>query len=693
MKIKVILFILLISVLAFLSSCTLEEPVLPSWISQWSIPFNDSYSMEDIAKEENIIADTTDAGVPILAISMKDSTEKKTITIHDLSIKPELDYTGKNIDDLSLGTIGPESSSPFGPSEILGMTPPVGVPFTVRDTVVTVNLVYILYANFNHADIKSGTLELVYKNNTFLDIRSGMEITIYNDSTGQDLGTAVFPNPIAALDSGVSVPSLDLSGTKIHKRFLLEIRMPLAAKTVTLSNEDLAGMAWVDGTLIELKVSSGEANFPPQHVSVQDSTSITGEEHQIRSAEIARGKIELNLENNLEVTARGWVRMLNFVHRTTGQVLSDYVVIPAKSTTPKTISLQNYRITDYPDRNSGEFIDYINFEVNVVTDSSQEFVHLSDNDSVKVEIIPDSLFFSQIDGRVDSIEVVLDPVEKDDLGELSKIDGTISMDSLRMAVNLYNESNLPIEVTLFISGSDADESIEVNPVKIDVPRADDGGMATVVLSVRDPHPNIVDLMAILPTSIRLEGKAYINGEGSAEVGQSIYADYQIYSPLFLWIKETAFLESEMMEEDLDEDMRDKIKNNVQQAVVSFNVLNGLPISSEVALYVSADTTGLFDDVIVDSTRKFIIPDLKVDAAVLGSDGYVDYESETELSINLSKEQLALFYTYEKLYIGLKTALGRTDGLVKFRSDDSIQVDGAFNFQFIMNKSDDSNFSL
>ena len=53
-----------------------------------------------------------------------------------------------------------------------------------------------------------------------------------------------------------------------------------------------------------------------------------------------------------------------------------------------------------------------------------------------------------------------------------------------------------------------------------------------------------------------------------KVGQTVRAEYQIFSPLFLRIAEKSFLESEIQEENLDEDIREKIENNIRNAIGS-----------------------------------------------------------------------------------------------------------------------------
>jgi hypothetical protein len=354
--------------------------------------------------------------------------------------------------------------------------------------------------------------------------------------------------------------------------------------------------------------------------------------------------------------------------------------------TQKILSVENYRIADYPDPNSGDLVDYIYYEIDVVTDSTESYTTISQDDDVVVTVEPDSLFFSRIEGVINDLEVDIDPIEKDDFGDLSRVEGTIFLDSLEMRLNLYNETNLPIDITLLISGSNGTEEVTLDPIIAEVPHTEPGESFQLSLRGDDPYPNIVDLMSILPTSIRMETQAFIDGPGSVQVGQNVWADYQINSPLYLRITEPSSINTDVIEDSLNEDVRDQIENNVKSAFFRLAIENGLPVASEAVVYVSNDSTKLFDDTIPDDSTKFTIRDLTIAAGHIGSDGYVDNPETDRLTIELTEEHRKLFYSNEIIYIGTKVILDDTDNkLVKFRPEDDLNVLGFFKFNFLMNE--------
>jgi hypothetical protein len=472
-----------------------------------------------------------------------------------------------------------------------------------------------------------------------------------------------------------------LDDKEIHTCFELQMQVPLVPGSYIVTQQQIDNStSWVNGTLFDMEIYEAEARFPEQTLFIDDSSSIMEEEHRVRKGIVDQGRIFLNLENNIDATARVNVRLLNFYHILTGETLTDSVVLPPTSITPKTIFVEDYRFVNYPDSNlaEGEYVDYIHYDVDIITDSTESFVTISQDDSVYVEVEPDSLYFRMIDGEINDIEIDIEPIVKDDLGDLSKVEGEIYLDSLKMTLNLYNETNIPIDITLHISGSNDTEEITLDPIVREIPRVDAGGSLQIELTGDDPSYNIVELMGILPTSIRMEAEAFIDDVGSVRVGQSVWADYKIYSPLWLRIADTSSITSDIQEQEITD--QENLENNVSNPMLFVDLNNALPISAVSSIYVSNDSTELYDETEDDST-KFIIKDLYVDPGLIGSDGYVESAEKTEIIIELTPEQFAVFYNNDRVYIGTKTKLDPTDDLVKFRPDDGMDIFGFFRFRY------------
>jgi hypothetical protein len=150
------------------------------------------------------------------------------------------------------------------------------------------------------------------------------------------------------------------------------MQAPITPGSYDITQSDIDNsISWVNGTLFDLDVIEAEARFPQQTLIIEDSSSIMNEDHRISTGIIDHGQIFLTLENNISATARVNVKILNFSDIQTGEALTDSVTLLPNSITPKTIIIENYRIADYPDSNSTDLVDYIYYEVDIVTDSCE----------------------------------------------------------------------------------------------------------------------------------------------------------------------------------------------------------------------------------------------------------------------------------------------------------------------------------
>ena len=314
MRTKTIKWIIAILSLMILISCTLEEPSIPTWVAVWGVPFDASFTMSEALDDPNFITDTTSTGESRIAISISDTSDEKTVSSSDLAIKPEDDAAGENIDDLTLGTQGPEPSTTFDLSDIVGGPVSPGTLVIPSGTTVEVDLIYLLYVDIRYAHIETGTFQLELVNNTPLDIESGTLITIYDDSTNTLIGSTTISQAVPANSSAFATPDIVLDDKIIHTRFRIVMEAPIAAGSYNLSQSDIDNStSWVNGTLFDLAVIEAEARFPEQTLFIADSSSIMEEEHRVRKGIIDRGEIFLTLENNIDATARVKVRLLNFI--------------------------------------------------------------------------------------------------------------------------------------------------------------------------------------------------------------------------------------------------------------------------------------------------------------------------------------------------------------------------------------------
>jgi hypothetical protein len=295
----------------------------------------------------------------------------------------------------------------------------------------------------------------------------------------------------------------------------------------------------------DLIVFEAECVLPPQVVDIADSASLMNERHRIYWGVIDRGLVNLEIQNKLAVPANVLITMPNLHDNLSGgDFINSYYLEPF-SIRNEPLLLDGQRINDYPDPNSGRLIDYLLYNAYALTDSTGDMVNISESDSILVRVYPDSIYFYEVNGVLDRINIEIDPMHKSDLFDASRVQGNVFLDSLSLHLNLHNETDIPINLTMNISGHNDNNSMILAPIQMVLPPSSQGGELHRVLSINDPQPNIVDLMGILPSDITIETNAYVQGLGQISLDQQVWGDYEISSPLYLRLLDTLYIKSEM----------------------------------------------------------------------------------------------------------------------------------------------------
>ena len=132
-------------------------------------------------------------------------------------------------------------------------------------------------------------------------------------------------------------------------------------------------------------------------------------------------------------------------------------------------------------------------------------------------------------------------------------------------------------------------------------------------------------------------------------------------------------------DDLDEDQRDQIVNDLAEVYAKFNFINYVPLGASLKYYMAVDSTDLFSDEISEPSRKILF-EADIDAGVKGPNGYVQTAVESVWDQELTDEQLEIFNN-PTIYVRQELTINSTDGEVKIRQDDSIEIEAILEFKF------------
>lgn len=693
MKIKQLLITLIVLLITILAACTFNEPVLPNWETLWQIPLPDqSFKMTELIDEsEYIIADTTQQGVPILSLSIKDTVEKEGIKKEDLSIKPDPETLATNIKQIEINP-GTESTNPVSIHDLMGFLVLPGSNITIPpNTTITLPAQMVQFSTYSYVMVNNGKLILEFQNQTLLDIESGMQVELYDDSTNQFIGTSIFPQ-INAYSSVIANDSIDIGGSLISRRLRLESSIPLVAGSYPVSNSDTSGFIQTNIFISNLIVEEAIANIPAQTVTESGAESIIDRKNRVIEAVVDEGQIRLNIDNQLEVEAVVTVSLPNFEDQSGSTFSQSQTITPLSNNNNATINLNGLRMFNF--KSPGMLIDSLNYEVTVTTTPGTRFTHISGLDSVIVRFDADSIFFREFEGQIDTVNFVIDTVKQEDIFDYNNFDANVSLTDLELELTIFNELGIPVDMIINIRGehrnSDTGELenyLELDPINVNIIPGASGFPSENTILLNGANSKIVELMEILPTDIMMNGSAQIKGQGSVTINDSVWGEYEIYSPFNVFIDSIPDFKTDIETLDhLDEDIKQAIEERFQNAILELDYENGLPMATNVILFFATDTSDFFE-IDTSDTNQLVIDEFHIGSGTIGSDGYVSVPFMDKISSDISEEEVKIF-SNDTLYFGSKIQFPELNKSIKFRSTDEFIGTGSLKFKVYMNPEDE-----
>jgi hypothetical protein len=677
-------------------TCTIHEPKLPEWDTEWSVHIpSQNFVMDEIINDSTLIAGTDSEGQPIILISVKDSTDWQRITSADLSFDPQNDDFHSEIGDITLGDYDDLISDSLTvrdvlPAELfsLGDTLPPYDSMTVIPPTVLLE-----YEDYRSALIKEGNMWLTFHNEMFLDIREGLIIEVYTENGEMEyVDRALFSEPIP---SGTVVTSelINLENKKIYNKFRLRYIIPLyGSDTPQVLTEDQASSFFYTVLSVdEFIVSEGEAKIPEQSFDDSDAIDISDEDHKIIHARIERGNIRFAIQNRLPLDSNIQLELPNFIRNNQPLIINHRLL--SQQDDLLNINLSGYEITNHT--NPGSVIEAIDYFAIATVDSTSDFVLVRSTDSILIQVDTDTFYLSSFVGELDTVEVDIDRERIDDIDLLDDVDGQLRLNDLVMRLDFYNEIDLPIQVDLHISGYRRNKSTQVVDDSVIIFISEQllpnriAPMTTIVLDEQYSNPSIVDLLEILPNEIEFSGNAKIYGQGGVSINDGLRLVYHLESPLNFQISNPIFYSAavdSITDDDLSEDQRDQIVNDVSNVSAQFTLTNGTPLGFSVKYYLATDSLLLFDEAIVDSSQKIIFQ-AQVNPGNTGANGYVDTPVQSHVPIALTEKQLNIF-NYSPLYTRQEFIITPTEGLVKVRQSDQLTVDAVLKVKILVNSKSD-----
>ncbi len=678
------------------SSCTINEPSLPSWDTDWTVylPSKD-FVMADAIDDSILIADTTANNIPIISFSISDSTDWQRIQPEDLAMDSYDDSFNAEIGDITLNNASDIQTDYVNvmdqlPQELLnlGDTWPPYNDFEMHPDDDTLH-----YSHYESVHIKQGHLWLTFYNDMFLTIDSGLTIAVYNSNDLQtSIGTFFFDRPIPP-GTSLTSQTVDLAGKEIGNTLRTHYILPIAGTdTVTvLTDEMKQGGFYMVLSMDKLVVDQASAKIPQQSFEYSDSLELTQEDLTIHNAQIDKGRITVDLDNHLNINTHVIFKLPDFVKDGQPKVVERDLI--GGQTQTEIIDLSGYQIMNA--EHPSQAIDYIHYDVTTTVDSTEDYVQISSSDYVAATIHVDSLYLASFEGELSPISLDIEPQEIDGIDLFKDFNGEIRLTDLEMRLTFENQVDFPLNFDFNIVGYHEGNTSGPDSVKVHIQdviqKSSVNPQTVIVLNGSTQSPSVVDLLAILPTKIKFYGQASIQGQGGVTINDGIRVRFTVSSPMSIDLQDSISQETavdSLTSNDLDPDTQNMLTNEIKSAYAQLVIHNALPIGAEVYFYMATDSLQLNTDFIADSTQKVVIHGL-VEPGETDASGYVNQTTNSTVEINLTPRQLELF-GHPPLYLKQKFIILPTQGTIRFRQEDKIGIEAMIRVQYTMNKKEDGN---
>ena len=668
--------------LVLMNGCLIESPESPTWEVNLAIPLIDEkYPLSDLVGP--IAGDSSNGfidldSLDILRLNVRDTIgtielDESKLTVRGIGLISVSEVIGP----LTLNNLGDdqvfESQTLSSMSEAVAAAPngtsvPVpGFSLSPIDNDVAIT-------DVEEATIEQGIIRIsIY--NGFIDApNSGIPLTnmqiVLTDVNNTVIGTALYDR--IGPDS-TETRDIDLAG----KSFVVPLTTTTTGESPGTSNFEInsaskAGKIRVTVQFIGPFIASRvKGNIPSTNIKISESIplAISG------STELISGRFSsvtdemiLTINNGLQVPLSASLLLPNFIDFTTN--LAETVIwdsIPPGGSETQRVDLRGDSLTNP----AGEFpltnIEYI-FEATTLTLGSSSII--SEDDAIELSIVLDTLRFLRWKANFD--ETI--PTTETNIKDMPEGFAGISLEDVRLILNLHNTISVPMFLDLNIMGTNTilnsraelalvDAELRSPPLFSLQPETTQIVFkkdSTCVNAVCEPsgETDIVDFFNILPDNISISGEASLLGVGVVSVGQSMSGDYQLIVPFSFSLDSIAkFVPSTFSTiAALDDKQKEQIENNILYAIVESELVNSFPFGGTVSLLITDDLTKFDvhpDSLDVDTLLTFVLPDTDPDMGI--------FTAIKRDSVFLDSSIIRIFTRGEEHYLKPLIELKSTDG--------------------------------
>jgi len=373
-------------------------------------------------------------------VTIEDTDIMESVGFDEVGVDPITNHISSVLGLITLDDIAPSASDPFRLDRIYpdialvsdGTTDsipgfalnPVVNPFTFDD--------------FDQAVFSNGFLDVTIVNDMVITLGNPISIQL-QETNGTDTtdivgALVVFNTTILPGDSATEV--LSLAGMTLPGNLLIEVSGNSVGTDNNIITIDSTAKASSFSTKIgarDLEVNSATALVPSQTIDEIGVISMASDSNKVERAEIATGKVQIEIDNNLAVNGNV-VLTIQSLEDPAGSPFTQTIPLIQNTLSDETFIIDNHTLVMLINNQS------VNYSYQIVTDDSDpNMVILSETDSVVVDIN----MFGALAGEQITFQTFQGIVESQEMS----VDGGMNMDSdSEILEALISNGNLNIEI-------------------------------------------------------------------------------------------------------------------------------------------------------------------------------------------------------------------------------------------------------
>ncbi|HKK69793.1 MAG TPA: hypothetical protein VKA86_01150 [Candidatus Krumholzibacteria bacterium] len=656
--------------LVLLHGCTIEEPTLPTYETEWLIPLGEyEETVAEIVEDEPDFVVGADGSISLTA-----SGEIDGVSVGD-ELDVEVDGFGF---DAAIGNVGLDASDPIGFDHRLGdlypdaemvdgMAVPVP-PFTFDLASDPQDI-----PGFRSATLASGGLRVLVDNGLPVPVGGTsppeqLRIALVDPETGGDVLAFTVD---AAIPSGATFDRIfDLSGRTLPDSVNVTLVGGSSGSPTPVTVDADARLA-VEVATLPLEVATAEASFGPQEF--RDTTAVEMPDSvRIRSAVVGQGRLSFRVRNDLPLDAVATIDIGAFVSPT-GNPLQIVLPLDAETSETRTIELADYTLAF--DGGPGEDLEVV-ADVHV-PGTEGAYVEISSTDVIRVTVDPIALSFRSVTGIVDPITIDLEP-ETTDLDIPDDLDD-LQLQRAELALGFTTSLGMPIAIRLHVEGTNAQGGMVPLDTEIDLPAVSGSDPELVNVVLDEQNSDVVAFLNNLPETVVFSGTARVGdgvSEGTVASSDSVAARWAIRAPMTV-----ALLAQEINGDATELDLDDSTRRDLDQRLI------GLTLEADVTSTLPIEAVA-YIGIASDSTSTHTRPELELGPITIpaagparpdgGRDGVV-----SKTVVEVAEKDVGTI-TQPFAWQGVRLVLPGTDGeFVTLRSTDEVRVRGFLRARILM----------